>query len=100
MEVMARVEIHQYNDPEILEFFNAHQVDFRLVGDHLFVVQAGGRDVAVGPGDALVVTPNGEVRVEPGDYRRRAQRVIAHARRARSARRIRSARTGLVQATG
>lgn len=28
---VSRVQIHQYNDPEILEFFNGHGVEFRLL---------------------------------------------------------------------
>ena len=48
MNVIARVQIHQYNDPEILEFFIRHRVEFRLVGDHLFIIRSRKRDVAAG----------------------------------------------------
>ena len=93
MQVISRVEIHQYNDPEILEFFNAHHVDFRLVGDHLFMIRTRARDVAAGPGDSLFIAADGEVDVKRGDYRRRAERAITRARR------MRTERSPLVQAT-
>ena len=73
MTVIPRVQIHQYNDSEILAFFNGSGADFRLLGDHLFVIHSRGRDAAAGPGDWLVVAPDGEVDVEPGDYRRLAR---------------------------
>lgn len=93
MNVIARVQIHQYNDPEILEFFIRHRVEFRLVGDHLFIIRSRKRDVAAGPGDWLVAAPGGEVEVERGDYAGRAQRTIP---RPKNARRQRSR---VVQAT-
>ena len=83
MKAIPRVQIHQYNDPEILEFFNAHEVEFRLVGDHLFVIRSRSTDLAAGPGDWLVVGPDGEVDVERGDYALRAQRAITRAKNAR-----------------
>ena len=83
MKVIRRVQIHQYNDPEILEFINGHGVEFRLVGDHLFIIRSRRRDLAAGPGDWLVVASDGEVEVERGDYALRAQRAITRARRAR-----------------
>ena len=83
MEPSRRVQIHQYNDPEILEFFNKHRVRYRLVGDHLFIIRSRGHDVAAGPGDWLSRTTDGEIDVEPGDYVRRAQQAIKEARRAR-----------------
>jgi hypothetical protein len=86
MKVIPRVQIHQYNDPEILEFINGHGVEFRLVGDHLFIIRSRRRDLAAGPGDWLVVAPDGEVEVERGDYARRAQRAISRARLARQER--------------
>ena len=87
MKVIHRVQIHQYNDPEILEFFINNGVGYRLVGDHLFIIRSRKNDVAAGPGDWLVVASDGEVEVERGDYARRAQRAISrakHARRERS----------------
>ena len=93
MNVIARVQIRQYNDPEILQFFNTHGVEFRLVGDHLFIIRSRTRDLAAGPGDSLVVAPDGEVEVERGDYALRAQRTIA---RSKNAPRERS---GVLQAT-
>lgn len=83
MKVIPRVQIHQYNDPEILEFFNGYGVEFRLVGDHLFVIRSRERDVAAGPGDWLVASPDGEVEVERGDYARRAQQATTRAANAR-----------------
>jgi hypothetical protein len=83
MKVIPRVQMHQYNDPEILEFFNGYGVEFRLVGDHLFVIRSRERDVAAGPGDWLVVAPDGEVEVERGDYARRAHRATTRAENAR-----------------
>jgi hypothetical protein len=74
MKVIYRLQIHQYNDPEILEFFINNGVGYRLVGDHLFIIRSRKTDVAAGPGDWLVVAPNGDVEVERGDYARRAQR--------------------------
>jgi len=79
---MPRVQIHQYNDPEILAFFNAHGVAFRLVGDHLFIIRSRDRDLAAGPGDWLAVAQDGAVEVQRGDYAVRAQRAIARARSA------------------
>lgn len=76
MEVRPRVQIHQYNDPEILRFFNEHRVLYRLVGDHLFIVPSRGLDVAAGPGDWLTTGADGEVEVRRGDYARRAQQAI------------------------
>ena len=86
MEFVPRVQIHQYNDPAVLEFFIKSAVEYRLVGDHLFIIRSRGRDVAAGPGDWLVVRPDGEVAIERGDYALRAERAIAkagHARRKR-----------------
>jgi len=93
MSVIHRVQIHQYNDPEVLEFFNGHRVEFRLVGDHLFIIRSRERDLAAGPGDWLVAAPGGEVEVERGDYALRARRAITRARKARRE------RTTVVQAT-
>jgi hypothetical protein len=76
MNVMSRVQIHQYNDPEILEFFNSNGVVFRLLGDHLFVIRSRETDIAAGPGDVLVVAQDGEVEVQRGDYALRVQRAI------------------------
>ena len=80
---VSRVQIHQYNDPEILEFFNGQGIEFRLVGDHLFIIRSRHRDVAAGPGDCFVVAPDGEVEVERGDYARRAQQPITTGKNAR-----------------
>ena len=74
---VPRVRIHQYNDPEILEFFNGHGIEFQLVGDHLFMICSRGRDVAAGPRDWLVVGRDGEVEVQRGDYQLRAQRAAS-----------------------
>jgi hypothetical protein len=79
--VIRRVQVHQYNDSEILEFFNRHGVEFRLVGDHLFIIRSRKSDLAAGPGDWLVAGPDGEVNVQRGDYALRAQRAITRARR-------------------
>ena len=79
MEVLRCVQIHQYNDPEILEFFNEHGVQYRLLGDHLFIIRSRGRDVAAGPGDRLTIAVDGEVEVHDGDYPQRAQRAIRKA---------------------
>ena len=38
MEVVTPLQIRQYNDYEILAFFNAHEVKYSLTGDHLFVI--------------------------------------------------------------
>ena len=93
MKVTPRVQIHQYNDPEILEFFIRHRVEFRLVGDHLFIIRSRTRYVAAGPGDWLVAAGGGEVEVERGDYARRTQPTIM---RPKNARRERS---GVVRST-
>jgi hypothetical protein len=79
----TRLQIHQYSDPEILEFFNRHGVKYRLLGDHLFIIQSREQDVAAGPGDWLVIAPDGEVEVQRGDYALRAQRAITSAKQAR-----------------
>ncbi len=86
MEAPLRVQIHQYNDPEILEFFCKHIVGYRLVGDHLFIIRSRGQDVAAGPGDWLMVAPDGDVDVKRGDYARRARQAIERVRRARTQR--------------
>ena len=83
MKVIPRVQIHQYNDPDILEFFNAHGVEYELIGDHLFIIRSRKRDLAAGPGDWLVVAPDGEAEVEGGDYALRAQRATTSAKNAR-----------------
>jgi len=90
---VPRVQIHQYNDPEILEFFNGHGVDFRLVGDHLFVIRTRTGELPAGPGDWLAVGPDGEVQVEWGNYRLRAQRAMTSVTNARRE------RTNAVEAT-
>ena len=77
------VQIHQYNDPQILEFMNGHGVEFRLVGDHLFIIRSRKGDVAAGPGDWLLVAPDGEIEVERGDYLRRTQHEITRVKNAR-----------------
>ena len=79
----TRFQIHQYNDPEILEFFNGHGVKYHLLGDHLFTIRSRGQDVAAGPGDWLVIAPDGEVEVRRGDYAIRAQLAITSAKQAR-----------------
>jgi hypothetical protein len=83
MEIRPRVQIHQYNDPEILAFFNAHGVQYRLIGDHLFIIRGRGGDVSAGPGDWLAISADGEVEVQRGDYARRARRALLGARQAR-----------------
>ncbi len=83
MKVIHRVQIHQYNDPEILGFFIGHAVAYRLVGDHLFIIRSRGVDLAAGPGDWLIVAVDGEVEVERGDYALRARRAITRAKHAR-----------------
>lgn len=86
MEPQPRVQIHQYNDPEILEFLNEHHVQYRLLGDHLFVIRCSEGDVGAGPGDWLTVAVDGDVEVKHGDQARRAWRAILTARRARARR--------------
>jgi hypothetical protein len=75
----SRVQIHQYNDPEILEFLNAHGVEYRLLGDHLFVIRTRGHELAAGPGDWLVTSARGDVFVQPGDYARRQRYAVLRA---------------------
>lgn len=93
MKFVPRVQIHQYNDPAILEFFINSAVEYRLMGDHLFIIRSRGHDVAAGPGDWLVVRPDGEVDIERGDYALRAEQAIANAKH------IRRKRTRALQAT-
>lgn len=81
--VIRRVQVHQYNDSLLLEFFNTHGVEYDLTGDHLFIIRSREMGIAVGPGDWLVVGPDGKVDVERGDYALRAQRAITKARKAR-----------------
>ena len=69
----TRLQIHQYNDPEIVCFFNEFRVDYDVVGDHLFIVHNRGSDVAAGPGDWLLARPDGVIDVELGDYAMRAR---------------------------
>jgi hypothetical protein len=84
MQIRRDVQIRQYNDPEILEFLNRHRVQYRLLGDHLFVIRSRGSDLAAGPGDWLTCTPTGQVEIRPGEYARRAQHAIDRARRGRA----------------
>jgi hypothetical protein len=79
----STLQIHQSNDSEILEFFNVHEIDFRLIGDHLFVIRCREGDAGAGPGDWLYVAPDGSVGVTPGDDAPRAALAIAAARRMR-----------------
>lgn len=83
MKVIARVQIHQYNDPEVLEFLNAHRIEFRMAGDHLFILRGARRDLAAGPGDWLAVAPGGELEVIRGDYALRARLAVLRAKKAR-----------------
>ncbi len=79
MTANHRIQIHQYNDYEILEFFNRNRVVYRLVGDHLFIIRSHGEDAGAGPGDWLTATADGEIDVERGDYGRRMRNAIARA---------------------
>ena len=83
MTLISRVQIRQYNDADILEFFDTHRVEFRLLGDHLFIIRSRSRDLAAGPGDWLGTGPDGEVEVQQGDYARRARQAITRAKSAR-----------------
>lgn len=83
MRVIERVQIHQYNDPEVLEFLNAHRIDFRMAGDHLFILRGASRELAAGPGDWLTITSGGELGVIRGDYALRARRALRQARKVR-----------------
>ena len=84
LALTSRLQIHQYNDPEILEFFIEYRVEYDLVGDHLFIIHGRESDLAAGPGDWLVARPGGEVDVELGDYALRPRRATREARRERS----------------
>jgi hypothetical protein len=95
METRPRVQIHQYNDSEILEFFNAHRVEYRLIGDHLFIVRGRAGDVAAGPGDWLTISADGEVELQRGNHAHRARRVMLGARRARRERDLADRTTGI-----
>ncbi len=86
LRILSQIQIHQYNDSEILEFFNTHRVDYDLIGDHLFIIHSRSGDLGAGLGDWLVAGPDNEVDVERGDYLLRAQEGIrvAKAHRART----------------
>ena len=71
MHIRTRVQIRQHNDPEVLEFLNAHGVEYRLIGDHLFIIRGRKRDLAAGPGDWLAISADGEIKTQRGDYARR-----------------------------
>ena len=79
MKVARRLQIQQFNDWEILEFFNVHGVEFALVGDHRFMIRSRETDVAAGPGDWLSVAADGEVEVERVADPRRAPQPAAGA---------------------
>jgi hypothetical protein len=81
-----RLQIHQTNDPEILEFFNTHAIEFRLIGDHLFVIRGRDADLAAGPGDWLTIASDGAVEVTRGYDAARAGRLIGWARDVRRSR--------------
>ena len=87
------IQIHQYNDPEILEFFNKYGIEHDLVGDHVFIIHSRKSDLAAGPGDWLVVRRDGGVDVQRGGHELRAQRAITKASTARRE------RSRVVQAT-
>ena len=82
----TQVQIHQYNDAELIEFFNRHRVEYDLIGDHLFIIRSRSRDLAAGLGDWLVVSADGEIAVEPGDCARRARQAIKRTKNARRGR--------------
>ena len=86
--VASRIQVRQYNDPELLGFFNAYGVEYDLIGDHLFIIRSRKTDLAAGPGDWLVVGADGEVEVERGDYALRAQRAKTRAKNARRERSV------------
>ena len=80
MEVDSRLQIHESNDVEILEFFNAHGIEFGLVGDHRFAICSRETDVVAGSGDWLSVAADGEVEVEREADARRTQQAITGGR--------------------
>ena len=86
--VGSRIQVRQYNDPELLGFLNEYRVEYDLIGDHLFIVHTRKMDLAAGPGDWLVVEADGEVDVQRGDYALRAQRAITRATNARRERSV------------
>ena len=49
MQLDDQIQIHQYNDPAVLEFFIKSAVAYHRVGDHLFISRSSGHDVAAGP---------------------------------------------------
>jgi len=79
----TRLQIHQYNDPELLEFFIKYAVEYDLAGDHLFIIHGRESDLAAGPGDWLVARPDGAVDVERGDYALRARQAMTRPSKAR-----------------
>jgi hypothetical protein len=81
MDAIPWIQIRQYNDRQIVEFFESHWVDFRQVGDHLFIIDSRGEEVRARPGDWLVVAADGQVEVERGGYSRRSQRFASRSRR-------------------
>ncbi len=57
------IQIRQWNDPELLAFFNANAVDYRLVGDHMFIIHCAEGNVAAGLGDWLTLDADGQIAV-------------------------------------
>ena len=76
MEVVTPLQIRQSNDYEILAFFNSNDVKYSLTGDHLFVIHGDKGDLRAGPGDWLVLSPDGQLAVESGVYEMHTRRAI------------------------
>lgn len=81
MDVITRVQVLQTNDWQLLAFFNTHDVDYSVRGDHLFVIHEPTGDINAGPGDWLSIGPDGEIEVERGLYELRALRAMKAAER-------------------
>ena len=54
----SRIQVRQYNDPDLLGFFNEYGVEYDLIGDHLCIIRTRKMDLPAGPGDWLVAGLN------------------------------------------
>jgi hypothetical protein len=63
MTVASTIQIRQWNDPELLAFFNVNAVEYRLVGDHMFIIHSADGNVAAGLGDWLTLGADGQIAV-------------------------------------
>jgi hypothetical protein len=68
----STIQIRQWNDSELLAFLNTNAIEYRLIGDHMFIIHTADGNVAAGLGDWLTLRSDGAVAVKRGDRARLA----------------------------